>query len=542
VHWIVSFAAGGPNDIVARGTTYYVASYGNDGNPGTSPDQPWQTIGRVNAGQFYEGDSVYFNGGDTFYGTLTVGDGGAAVYGTPSNPVTFGSYGSGRAYIYSDGSSGFLSRNVAALILRDLFFIGSGSTANEAEGVVIENNLSGNIKLDFVYLYNLDVSGYGSNGVAVKGNSTFKSGDTSGFTNITLSYVVSHDNTGTMKTGGTAGIRFVSLGAYGMAQTGPAHTNVLIDHCTVYNNTGTNGAPSWNGSGIVIAETAYSTIQHSIAYNNGEKSDSPAGPAAIWTYDSDHITIQFNEAYNNKDSGGWDGDGFDFDGGVTNSLMQYNYSHANIGAGLLLCTFDGSLPTENNVIRYNISANNGGNGLGEMHIHEAPGSPLNNNLIYNNTFYSNSSSPVVVIDGNNPTGRFINNIVYAVGNPQLVRTSIWPNMTFAGNNYYSEGGFILNWGGVTYGSFSSWQAAIGVEIIDGRNVGRSSNPVFRNPPGGVTNGYNPGALTAYQLQPGSPMIGAGLNLANQFGIDPGPSDYYGNPIRFAPTIGAFEQP
>ena len=53
-----------------------------------------------------------------------------------------------------------------------------------------------------------------------------------------------------------------------------------------------------------------------------------------------------------------DGDGFDFDGGATNSVMQYNYSHDNDGAGLLFAQYP-SAPQrmENPTIRHNISEN-----------------------------------------------------------------------------------------------------------------------------------------------------------------------------------------
>jgi hypothetical protein len=38
----------------------------------------------------------------------------------------------------------------------------------------------------------------------------------------------------------------------------------------------------------------------------------------------------------------------------------------------------------------------------------------------------------------------------------------------------------------------------------------------------------------YQLREGSPAVGAGLDLRKMFGIDPGPVDFYGNPL---PTEG-----
>eukprot|EP01116_Phalansterium_solitarium_P005676 TRINITY_DN1753_c0_g1_i1.p1 TRINITY_DN1753_c0_g1~~TRINITY_DN1753_c0_g1_i1.p1 ORF type:complete len:4362 (+),score=1733.16 TRINITY_DN1753_c0_g1_i1:364-13086(+) len=56
-------------------TSYYVAANGSDANSGTSPDQAWQTIDRVNLAMpalFRSGDSIYFRRGDTFRGQLTI--------------------------------------------------------------------------------------------------------------------------------------------------------------------------------------------------------------------------------------------------------------------------------------------------------------------------------------------------------------------------------------------------------------------------------------------------------------------------------------
>ncbi len=77
------------------GTTYYVAPTGSDSNPGTSPSQPWRTIGRVNAAQLKPGDGVLFQGGQRFSdSTLMPG-----VSGASGAPIVFGSYGSGQATI-----------------------------------------------------------------------------------------------------------------------------------------------------------------------------------------------------------------------------------------------------------------------------------------------------------------------------------------------------------------------------------------------------------------------------------------------------------
>jgi hypothetical protein len=69
--------------------TYYVATDGSDGNPGTL-SQPWKTIAKVNSTFFIPGDSILFKRGDTWREQLNV-----PSSGTSGNPITFGAYGSG---------------------------------------------------------------------------------------------------------------------------------------------------------------------------------------------------------------------------------------------------------------------------------------------------------------------------------------------------------------------------------------------------------------------------------------------------------------
>ena len=68
----------------------------------------------------------------------------------------------------------------------------------------------------------------------------------------------------------------------------------------------------------------------------------------IWTYNSNDVLIQYNESYDNK-AGHIDGDGFDLDGGTTNSILQYNYSHDNDGAGILEAQFAKAQPSTGNI-------------------------------------------------------------------------------------------------------------------------------------------------------------------------------------------------
>src|SRR5688572_33222922 len=78
----------------AEAATYYVSATGADGAAGTE-SAPWRSVAKVNATSFAPGDTVRFRGGDTFSdATLMPRTSGAA-----GAPVTFGSYGSGRATI-----------------------------------------------------------------------------------------------------------------------------------------------------------------------------------------------------------------------------------------------------------------------------------------------------------------------------------------------------------------------------------------------------------------------------------------------------------
>ncbi len=71
-------------------TNYYVKNGGSDGAAGTSDGTAWASIQKVNAESFSAGDSIFFNKGDKFIGSLIIGDNGSS-----GNPIVFGAYGTG---------------------------------------------------------------------------------------------------------------------------------------------------------------------------------------------------------------------------------------------------------------------------------------------------------------------------------------------------------------------------------------------------------------------------------------------------------------
>lgn len=75
----------------ALGQTYYVSPTGSDSNSGTSPSSPWQTLAKVDSTTFAAGSQILFQAGGNWYGQQLT----ASSSGTASDPITYGSYGSG---------------------------------------------------------------------------------------------------------------------------------------------------------------------------------------------------------------------------------------------------------------------------------------------------------------------------------------------------------------------------------------------------------------------------------------------------------------
>jgi hypothetical protein len=209
---------------------------------------------------------------------------------------------------------------------------------------------------------------------------------------------------------------------------------------------------------------------------------------------------------------------------------------------------DSPRPNSGNVVRYNISENDAKKLAGYGGI--VVGGATSNTDVYGNTVYVSSagSDPAamrVITYGGTPANlRVRNNIFYAsrgtMGTVKLLDSPAIASYTFQGNNYYdATGTFSIRWGATQFTSLNGWlYTASAQERFNGVIVGKSLNPLLGLAGGGGTVGDATAlesALTAYRLQPGSPMINAGVNLAS-FGINPGTRDFYGNTI---PADGAF---
>lgn len=532
--------ASGADGAQAATATYYVdAANGNDSNEGTSPDTAWSTIGRANALDLGPGDRLLFRGGQTFVGNLRIGadDAGAA-----EDPVEIGSYGAARARFDAGQGTGVEIYNAGGVEVSGLTIAGAGyANGNRGSGVQFYTDLGDATKLGHVRVENVEVSGFGRSGVEV--GAWPSDGSKSGFRGVRITGVEAHGN-------GDAGIQ--AYGHFSSSASGWAHEDVHIADCLAYDNKGIPGKGTNSGSGIVLGDVDGATIERSVAHHNGENNDHPGGgPVGIWAWDSNRVTVQHNESYANR-TGTLDGGGFDLDGGVTNSVMQYNYSHENAGAGYLLAQFAGARPFGNNVVRYNISENDARRGAyGAVHFWNGNGANgLKETLVHNNTVYvsphTGASPKAVRFDNATSDISLYNNVLVTTGGVPLIDVaSGQSNLIFEGNDYWASGGaFKIRFGGATYASLGSWRQATGQEEDGTVDTGFSVDPELGNPGGGGTMGdaARLSDLAAYKLGVGSPMIDTALGTPTLQGLDSSPADFFGtNPPEGAGyDIGAHE--
>jgi hypothetical protein len=514
----LGLAACGPTG----GTTYYVGANGKDTNAGTAA-KPWRTVGRVNAQDLDPGDEVLFEGGRSFAGELQLL---AADTGTAASPVEVGSYGTGRATIDGGTGTGITSSNSAGITLRGLRVVGSGRTTNTSYGIQFYNDLpSGNVVLAGVRVLDVEVSGFGRWGLIIGGGV-----GADGYRDVRIEGVTASAN-------GHGGVL-----TWGMVPR--SNKDVYVGRTTAFDNPGVPGATVNTGSGIVLGNVDGGTIEHSVAHHNGGLNTYTHGPVGIWTYDSTRVTIQFNEAYANDTGNGIDGGGFNIDQNTTYSTLQYNHSHDNAGAGLLLAQRWDTGDHHHNTVRYNVSVNDSRKGEGGSlqvwgEVRDAE--------LYHNTVVLGPAAPgpmqaVRISNASRETSdvqrvHLRNNVFVTSGGVGLVEVTGTQlagssDLRFQGNDWFAGGAtprFV--WGGATYTSLTAWRNGAGQEKVGTAAVGLSSDPVLS-----TGSGADRARLTS-----SSPMVDAGLDLAS-FGLSAGGRDFFGGaaPQGARRDVGAHE--
>lgn len=397
---------------------YYVdGQLGNDTNPGTL-DKPFKTIKWINSFQLHAGNSVFFAGEQTFAGTLQF----KGLKGTKEQPITIGSYGNGRAIINGENESSIQVSICSWLQVKNLIVTGNGRLkGNTGSGVEFRRTLDCSID-------SVEASGFLWSGVKAVGGK-----------NLRITNVYAHDN-------GFSGINVESDGknAGGLEGSGAkSFRNLYIANCVADNNPGCPEVKdNHSGNGILIGGVTNGTIEYCEAMNNGW--DMPRegnGPVGIWAYQSDSITIQYCYSHDNKTSEkGKDGGGFDFDGGITNSVMQYNFSANNEGAGYGLFQYYGASVWKNNIVRNNISYNDGRkNGQAGilMWIAKDSPQPISSCQVYENKVVNCYGHAVSFEPGAYPEFNFKNNTFLLTGHSVSFVNGNYSGATFTNNQAWS---------------------------------------------------------------------------------------------------------
>ena len=515
-------SAGGPDPAPTpgKGTSYYLSPAGDDSQAGTSPNLAWRSIAKLNQTSFHPGDNVFLEGGQVFVGTVELHE---DDQGTPAEPISLSSYGSGRALIDGGNGSGISIYNTAGVQVWELTVKGDWDpdtqSGNEGMGIRIYADLGNATKLDSVIVDRVDVSGFKEGGISVGASPA--DGTKSGFSNVRISNASVHDN-------GDHGIS--SWGFWDPASSAHAHAGVTVRGCEVFDNKGLPNKGNHSGSGIVLGDVDGAIVERNVAYRNGELNDhSGGGPVGIWAWDANDVTIQHNESWGNR-SATLDGGGFDLDGGVTNSVMQYNYSHDNDGPGYLVAQFAGARAMGKLVIRYNISQNDcRADDNGSIHFWNGNGANgINDVDVYHNTVHvgaASGGSPALSFASGTQGVRVLNNLLVVEGGAQVASLgSGHSHLVLAGNNYHRVGG--------------------SAQVPPEDPSGSSLDPLLAAGGSGPTLGdaWALESLSAYTLLDGSPMIDLGSALS-AYAIDPGSRDFFGNPVLQGqgPDVGAHER-
>lgn len=361
---------------VPAGQTFYLdARKGNDANVG-SATRPWRSLARASRGKFAAGDRLVLAGGQTFPGTLRLRN---------VKDLTISSFGKGAATIQAGKGDALTIENGENLAISGLILVGAGRKANDGRGFSL-------LRSRKVRIEGIEASGFRLAGVEAVASEE-----------VTIAKVYAHDN-------GFAGIHVA--GGYDKL---PRSRRITIrDSRTIGNAGDYKNLTNHSGSGILVGGVDECLIEYCEAAQNGaEMPRTGNGPVGIWAWNADRVTIQHCISHDNQ-SPGADGGGFDLDGGVTNSVMQFNLSFDNVGTGYLLCQYEGGGVWKNNVVRYNVSFEDGrknfhsgigifdgGGKFSDAHVY--------NNTIVNSKFGVSALNPL-------PNLRFTNNVFIAEEN------------------------------------------------------------------------------------------------------------------------------
>ncbi|MFZ1320198.1 MAG: right-handed parallel beta-helix repeat-containing protein [Ignavibacteria bacterium] len=507
---------------------FFISNTGDDSNSGTSENNAWRTIQKVSSFKFKPGDIIQFRGGDLFTGNLLFND----EEGTETDPIEITSYGFGSAILQCNSDNcitiinkgGFLIHNLEIKGIYDPDIHYSKKHNKGYNGIVIFTY--GKKTSPLITIKNCVLRNFKDNAISIGGDSKSKSG----YSIITVVNNLIYDC-------GDIGIKFWGL----------QYNKILISGNTIYNIKGVNPhLHGFSGNGISMSHIYGAEIERNLIYNNGKYAKHSGG--GIVTGESRSIIVRYNEIYGIK-SNDVDGDAIDFDNGSDSCIAEYNYTHQNDGAGVLISGENKGSGSDNNIVRYNISKNDGlKNDLGAVQIYSLVGA--DNNRIYNNTIISTAigkNSPACFkIQGSTTNTFFENNILITVNSALFINIDVTEqtNLIVRSNSYFHKDGiFAIIWGRKVYKSYENFIKGTGQEFFNSIETGILGNPQLKNPLTNidtVNNAYKIDTLSSYKLYSFSPLINKGTNIQSVF-LE-AEKDFYGSNLTLEnpPDIGAHE--
>ncbi|WP_146115407.1 NPCBM/NEW2 domain-containing protein [Microbacterium sp. MYb62] len=478
------FGATAEGSIAARVVAVSSTSYHVDCSAPSSGDgsaaAPFGSLAALaTVGAFQPGESVLFKRGAECVGTFA-----PQGSGLDTAPIVVAPYGDGDAPATINGAgalAGIHLLNASNWTIDGMHVINPGTPDQRRVGILVEIN-DGTVRGGVVLTDNHveDVAGWSDK--TTLGNAFSRSagisvlGDGIGaFDGITI-------------TGNTVN----DTAAGGIKLSAPDSTRRY--NTDVY--VARNSIHDVGGDGIVIHNSDKPVIEYNSAIDlgHGKYPFLKGNFAGMWPYNSVDPLFQYNVVGNSTgstyDSTAWDCD-MKIKGSCT---FQYNYSYGNAGGFYLDCISGcgtASTPT-NAVLRYNVSQD-------DCRIAGSSGGP-GLHLIYNNTF----SCTRAFEDDMTAPREMTNNIIIAPSGTLKTTDAV-----YARNAYF---------GGITPPATET-----GAIVGDPGLIAAGSGQQTRELPG-------------YQLAVGSPLLGAGLPVA-----DAGTQDFFGNPLPAgAPNIGAYQ--
>ena len=563
-------------DLIFSSDTFYIDSKnGNDENDGKSEGTAWRSFKNVSKLRLQPGGKLLLKAGSTWNGEqLKI----IEASGNEENPVIIGKYGEGNDPVINGQGNPWQTKikapkedvatvhiyNSKYITVQDLEVTNwendSKDLMNDSEnkpyegapvtskikyqqskylltGILVENHDAGDlqgvtIKNNYIH----DINGYMDAGarkgsgalvVLVTGNKV-----KSKFTDLSL---ISNE---VNKVSHQAIYMESSWAARTLVGSQQAGNGQWVGWPNIY--VANNYVHDVAGDGIVLINADGGVAEKNLVVRSASEdwnySRNPAH-AAIWMWNCNNLTMQYNEASHTQSY--QDGMAFDFDYGNQNVMYQYNYSHDNKGGFWMSCP--GPNYTVNAVARYNISVNDGlFDGARILRIGEkgSIGNQFHNNTVYWDHDYD------------------VNAIEQAVwGTPPSSGTDIYNNI------FYGNSDMLVNNEGVNYSNNLVFGSIADIYPTD-----EDKNAIIADPQFIDTKDYNNGSfkdgvvtlgsVNGFKLKSSSPAIDKGMNFMKvpeeklpavedelvKTHITIENKDYFGNNVPYNDVIdiGAFE--